>query len=217
MADERDRRMRDMVKDLPDDALPPHMEFRAHPAALIIFPNLISPGPLLRDHERPSDLEDLAALSVLCLIVPHGGAGATETPYATLRGSQPSWSHALTGHIDKGGALFLTRLRELCSSADSASSKQMYTAMKPKRDIVSINWVAKAATIDPALVMRVYASRVDNEMISFCWHCGAGGPTKQLFNCGRCKRACFCSEPCQRAAWWWHKVTDTPEWRCDDK
>ena len=176
----------------------------------MIFPNPIIPSwtrledPRAPGYVPPTPLDELAALSMLVLFVPWSASPGT-TPAESLRDGHPTYSHAFMARMGSDPAFVRNVMRR------GESLRERFEASR--QPLSTINWVSSAVQVDAAAVDAVYKGRRHAGLVSFCWHCGAGGATKDLSICSRCKRACFCSTRCQRAAWWWHKVA-TDEGAC---
>jgi len=185
-----------------------------HLPFMLTFPHFVIPaaGSLATP---PSDLEELGALGILAMNAPFGGSGVRESPMATLKGRHPTWNHALRARLQED-VRFGHRMAQSSLSANSPERKELFRS-GPQNILITMSWVELAVMVDPGLVGRVYASRTHRNTVSFCWHCGAGGPTKELSICSRCGIACFCSARCQLEAWWWHKATESGEHRCAPK
>ncbi len=130
---------------------------------------------------------------------------------AALRGQHPTWNSALVAHLKD--ARFARSVAQTSGSFSSPERKALFRS-QARDDLATASWVEAAMLVDPCLVQRVYAGRSHGHSVSYCWHCGAGGPTKELAVCVRCEMACFCSVRCQREAWWWHKATEMGEHHC---
>ena len=154
---------------------------------------------------------ELAALGMLVLHVPCRGS-----PAETLRGAHPTYSHAFMARARADASFALAVMRRGAEGSDALRAR--FEASR-QQHLPTISWVGAAAHVDAAVVDAVYAGRRHGDgdsLVTYCWHCGAGGPTKSLSLCARCKRACFCSTRCQAAAWWWHKVA-ADEGGCERK
>jgi hypothetical protein len=180
--------------------------FSADGPVCVIYPNPIIPStwrpedPRAPGYVPPTPLDELGALSNLALFVPW-----SVSPAETLRGAHPTYSHAFMARMGTDRKF----LRSVMQRGESL--RERFEASR--QPLSTINWVSLAVHVDAAAVDAVYKGRRHDGLVSFCWHCGAGGATKDLSLCSRCKRACFCSTRCQKAAWWWHKVA-TDEGAC---
>jgi len=188
------------------------MSFSEQLPFMLSFPHLIIPagGSLATP---PTELEELGALAILAMNAPFDGV--RESPMVALKGRHKTWNHALRARC-KEDALFGHRVAQYSLIANSPERKALFRS-GPRRSLITMSWVETAMMVDPGLVGRVYASEMHQNTVSYCWHCGAGGPTKELSVCSRCGVACFCSARCQKEAWWWHKATESGEHRCAPK
>ncbi len=76
----------------------------------------------------------------------------------------------------------------------------------PHRAIIARPWVPLLRDFDPELFARAFPSG------AYCWNCGVG---EASFACARCHRAKYCSDACQKAAWWHHKALIGMDGRLD--